>query len=188
MAATKRIGRIATAGLIASLLILTMGSPAKAFSWTGDKCYGSVGLTKISAWESWSTVALNFNKRTASRSQCSTGIQRVYVTYKVWEFNGQTWVRERESSVGSYRLGYNQYANLGPYSPSVAFGVPYRVTMMVEWYTDSGVYLGRIGIDADRTIDYACGSMCHHWSHPYAGVGVMVCSPCVNTWGGSLLD
>ena len=51
----RAIGRIAITGLSAPLLVLALGSPAQAFYWIGDKCHGSVGVTRISAWETWSS-------------------------------------------------------------------------------------------------------------------------------------
>jgi hypothetical protein len=182
---------VVEAVVLGSLTIIS-AQPASARTRENSGCTGRVGAGRISAWAGngllFSDASVNFHWRPVYRNRCITGLQWVNATYRIWEWDGADWNNVRNHRTRWVPLPIGTYNHLPPWSPSLALGAPYSVTMTVRWHNRNGVLRGRAYMDFNEVSDYACGYVCHHWWHPTARAGVMMCAPCYSTWGGQLLD
>jgi hypothetical protein len=115
-----------------------------------DQCGPAFGYKCYTQW-------LYQTGLTVSRSPRTRGTQNVYVTYKIFRWNGSQWshhtTSQTNNSIGSgYRraqlFGLNVLPTGGP-------GY-FNVEIKVDWYDSSNNWLGTRHIDMSQSGDYTC--------------------------------
>jgi hypothetical protein len=159
---TQGTRKLALRGLaavaIAASVALAAAGPAAAYSGTGSGQPGAVVVPFVQGTH-LPTPTLMTQGMVAERSAASTGTQYIRAAYRVYRWNGSSWVYKTGSTVAAtLPAGYSK-VTMPAWSVSPTSGIGYYyVETTVTWQTGAGAVLGTMNIFWTGPRDYQCAT------------------------------
>jgi hypothetical protein len=143
---------------IAASVGLAAAGPAAAYSGSGSGQPGAVVVPFVQGTH-LPTPTLMTQGMVAERSAASTGTQYIRAAYRVYRWNGSSWVYKTGSTVAAtLPAGYSK-VTMPAWSVSPTSGIGYYyVETTVTWQTGAGALLGTMNIFWTGPRDYQCAT------------------------------
>lgn len=160
---TRGTRKLALRGLAAIAIAASVGlgaaQPAAAFTFNGTGNPGAVTVPAVQGTH-LPTPTLMTQNMIVERSAASTGAQYISAAYRVYRWNGSSWVYKTGRTVAtSLAAGYSKVTMpVWSVSPTSGTGY-YYVETTVTWKTGAGVVLGTMNIFWTGPRDYQCATM-----------------------------
>jgi hypothetical protein len=154
---------LAAVGLAASVGLAAAG-PAAAFSGSGSGQPGAVVVPAVQGTHlpvlGGYLVTLMTQNMVAERSPATSGAQYISAAYRVYRWNGSSWVYKAGSTVATtLAAGYSKVTMpFWSVQPTSGRGY-YYVETTIRWKNGAGVVLGTMNIFWTGPSDYRCATL-----------------------------